>query len=340
MSDLRVGVVGCGPVGALHAAAVRGTTFARLAGLCDVHPGRARELARRLGADIPCHGTVEELLAREPVDVITVATPDHLHVDVVLAAVAAGRHVFCEKPLATTLSDARRMVQAARERGVLLGVDYNRRFGFGYRIARQLCDEGRLGTVRSVLIQVVDRTPPPEVALTPEVILTTLLTHHLDLARWFGGEVSRLAVSAGRQEPSGTQLWREVLLTLEYEDGAIGSIAAGYRDGQSRTWERALIIGSRGTVEVDDVTRSATFWASDPDRREVFEPSPFSDSGTFTATIGRHLTCFLECIRTGEPIPVAGEDALRGLELVEAARRSGQTGGAMMVPHRLRTNLD
>ena len=197
-NELRVGVVGCGPIGALHAAAVRSSPVARVVSVCDIDPGRAMELARRLGHDVTPRVRLEEMLEHDAVDVVTVATPDHRHVDVVLSAIATGCHVFCEKPLATTAADALQMVEAAAHRGVALGVDHNRRFGFGYRTARRLIDEGRLGQVHALIFHVVDRTPRPEVALVPEVILTTLLTHHLDLARWFGGEVTRSALASGQ----------------------------------------------------------------------------------------------------------------------------------------------
>ena len=90
---------------------------------------------------------------------VTVAMSDHLHAEVALTAIAAGCHVFCEKPLATTLADAARLVEAAASRGVTLGVDHNRRFGFGYRIALALLDTGKLGDVRQVVFHVLDHNP-------------------------------------------------------------------------------------------------------------------------------------------------------------------------------------
>ncbi len=166
-------------------------------------------------------------------------------------------------------------------RGVMLGVDHNRRFGFGYRTAHALFEDARLGRVRQVLIHVLDRTPRPEVARVPEVILTTLLTHHLDLARWFGGEVASILARFGPGDRAESWLRRDLVLTLGFADGALGVIVAGYRDGQKRTVERADIVGGLGTVRVDDVVRSATFWTDDPDRRQVFEPGTSGDAGSF-----------------------------------------------------------
>jgi predicted dehydrogenase len=325
-APLRVGVIGCGPIGALHAEAVRATPHATLAGVCDAARDRAEALSRRLGGGVLACDRAGDLLDRGAVDVVTVATPDHLHVEVALAAIDAGCHVFCEKPLGTTSADARLLVDGAARRGVMLGVNHNRRFGFGYRTARGLLDDGQLGEVRQVVFHVLDRLPRPEVARFPEVILTTLLTHHLDLARWFGGEVASIRARFGRQDSAPPRLRRDVVLTLGFADGALGAIVAGYRDAQTRTVERADIVGSLGTVRVDDVVRSATFWTIDPDRRQVFEPGTFGDEGAFDSTIRDHLRTFLARLAAGEDPPVSGVDGLRGLELVEAALRSHAEG--------------
>jgi myo-inositol 2-dehydrogenase/D-chiro-inositol 1-dehydrogenase len=331
MAGLRVGVVGCGPIGALHADAVRSCPAARLVSLCDVDLGPARALAGRLGSEIACRGRFEEMLAEDRVDVVTVATPDHLHVDVVLAAVAAGCHVFCEKPLAANAADARRMVEAAARRGVALGVDYNRRFGFGYRTARRLVDEGKIGAVQLLLIHVLDRTPPPEVVTFPEVILTTLLTHHLDLARWFGGDVARLRTRFGEIDLSGPPLRRDVSLVLEFAGGALGKIVAGYRDDQARTVEQAHLVGERGSLHVEDVTGAATSWAADLRHRQTYEPETADADSAFPATITLHVHRFLECVAAGSPPPVPGLEGLRSLELVKAALRSHSAAGFVPV---------
>ena len=111
-------------------------------------------------------------------------------------------------------------------------------------------------------------------------------------------------------------------LTLEFAGGALGSIVAVYRDGQTRTFEHSTLVGSLGSLEIEDVTGAAVYRSTDLDRLEVFKPSPFTDEAVFTTTIGDHLRAFLACVSAGEPPPVPGIDGLRGLELVEAALRS------------------
>jgi predicted dehydrogenase len=330
-SALRVAVIGCGPIGTLHAEAVCRSPLAALVGVCDVDRGRAKRLASRLGRGVLACSRSSDLLEPGRVDVATIATPDHLHVGVALGAIEAGCHVFCEKPLASTAAEARKLVDAAARRSIMLGVDYNRRFGFGYRQARSLLDGGRLGSLRHLFIHVLDRTPRPEVARFPEVILTTLLIHHLDLARWFGGEVAAIDARFGPPDPSASGLRRDVVLSLEFTGGAVGAIVAGYRDGLTRTSESAEIVGSLGSVRVDDVTRTATSWMTDPDQCQVSTPSVFTGEAGFSSTIGEHVRVFLESLATGSSPPVAGLDGLRGLELAEAALRSHAEGRPITV---------
>jgi myo-inositol 2-dehydrogenase/D-chiro-inositol 1-dehydrogenase len=326
---LRVGVVGCGPIGALHAEAMRSSSVATLVSVCDLDRDRAERLASRVGHDVAARGRLSDMLENDAVNVVTVATPDHLHVDVTMEAIAWGCHVFCEKPLATTSAGARKLVAAAARHGVSLGVDYNRRFGFGYRSARRLLDAGKVGDLRHLVFHVLERTPRPEVARVPEVILTTLLTHHLDLARWFGGEVSSISARFGPPDPAVSGLRRDVVLNLGFATGAIGAIVAGYRDGQTRTFERGEIVGSLGTVRIDDVTRATTFWSTDPDHREILEPGVFTNDADFSSTVGEHLRLFLARLSADEAPPVTGFDGLRGLELAEAALRSHAEGRAV-----------
>ncbi len=139
-SPIRAAVIGCGAIGRLHAEAIQHSCHARLTCVCDADRDVAAGLAMATGAK--AFASFDDMLRSEPLDVVTVATPDHLHAAPVLAAIAHGVHVFCEKPLAQTAAEAADIARAAAERGVQVGVDYNRRFGFGYRKARNCATPG------------------------------------------------------------------------------------------------------------------------------------------------------------------------------------------------------
>lgn len=328
---LRVAQVGCGAVGALHAAGIIRSGGARLVATCDASPERAASLAERYQAR--SYSDLRTLLETHGPDAVLVATPDPFHGEIVLAALAAGCHVFCEKPLATTVPEARAMVAAARVAGRELGVDYNRRFGWGYQTARGLVDSGRIGRLWRAVIEVIDGPPALAIREHSLVMLTTLLTHHIDLARWFLGEVQAVHLVTGARRTG--DLVADLVLTLSFASGAIAVIAAAYREGQTRTWERAQLAGQTGSITIDDVTGPVEWMGTDPDRRETIRP-PADDLAAATgaselfATIPRHVAAFLDAIAHGRPCPVAGAEGLAGLAVADAALQSQRAG--KMVP--------
>lgn len=328
LKKLRVAVIGCGPIGNLHASAIADSHCAELTAVCDPDLARATVLAARYHAT--AYADFNQLLSHEKPNVVTIATPDHLHVAPALEAIAAGCHVFCEKPMAETSANAERVVRAANERNVFLGVDYNRRFAFGYRTAKRLFDEGAIGKLQHCLVRVSDPIPPAAVARHPHVIFTTLLTHHLDLMRFFGGEIRRIQATAAQRTPG--ELVSCASLMLQFVAGPIGAIVAGYRAGQTRTSEWMGLGGSAGSLAVEDVTRRVILTGPDADRREVFEPSHFASGAAFYDSLIEHLQCFLNCVNARRSPYVSGQDGLIGLKLAEAAIESLERGCSIEVP--------
>ena len=328
VQPLRVAVIGLGRVGDLHARAIAASEHATLTAVCDSDPKHRQAAGDRFG--VAAYESVERLLAGESLDAVAIATPDHLHVEPALAAIARGCHVFCEKPLAANADEAARIVEAAQRRGVWLGVDYNRRFAFGYRTAKELLNAGEIGALKYCLLRVSDATPPPAVARHRHVMFTTLLTHHLDLMRHFGGEIQRInATSDG--DPS-ERLMRSVSISLTFASGAIGTIVAGYRDGQTRTAEWMELGGSAGSITVEDVTRRVIVSGLDPDCRRTLEPSHVRAGDSFYQSLTDHVQAFLANVAQRCEPPVTGRDGLISLQLAEAAIESLTTGHAVEVP--------
>ncbi len=311
----------------LHAQAIRLSPHTTLVAVCDSERNRAESLARRF--ESRTYDDLSLLLQHELPDVVTVATPDHLHLDIVLKAIAAGCHVFCEKPLATELRDAQRMSDAAVQQGVWLSVNYNRRYSFGYRKAKELIGSGRIGEVKHAIISVTDRTPSPKVARKPTVILTTLLTHHIDLLRYFCGEVTSVHARFSDATPNG--LLEHVILSFQLAGGAVATIVAGYRDDQSRTTERMEISGTRGSIVVEDVTRSVKLIALETDRVELFQPNHFVASDSFYATVTDHVQDFIEHIAEDREPLNSGREGVRGLKIAAAAVQSHREGKSVEV---------
>ena len=323
---LRVAVIGCGPIGRLHAQAVVGSESADLVGVCDTD----EQKVARVGSlfNVRAYRSYEEMFSAERLDVVTIATPDHLHVAPTMAAIQRGLHVFCEKPLAASLSEAESMTHAAAEFGVSLGVDYNRRFGFGYCQARKLLDVDPNKAVRQAVLQVCDGLPAA-VAEQPYALLTSLASHHLDLLRWFGGEVQRVQANLRGPAPDRPH---HVTILLESTRGALSCLQASWRAGQTRTTEHLRLIADNQVICVEDVQQEVTVWHESPDSSRHYLPNVFAEGNRFYDTVLTHVSAFLNAMAKGHEAPVSGQDGCATLRLIEAAIESHHTGRRIDIP--------
>jgi predicted dehydrogenase len=326
---LRVAVIGCGFIGELHARAVQDSPNAVLVATMDVDLDRAKRIAGN--GDTRAYWSLDHLLANEPVDVVTVATPDHLHFEPTMRALERGVNVFCEKPLSMSLEECQAMVAAADKAGVQLGVDYNRRFGFGYRKAKELIDGGRIGDVIHSTLRVTDGIPSFVKGRGPYALLTSLLTHHIDLLRWLCGEIESVHARFAHPNKEEGQ-FRDVLLSFRFKGGAHGALVGGWREGSTRTIEWSEVGGTAGVVQIDDVQRNCTWHGLSPDVLEVYRPNYFWGEDTaFYATLDTHVKAFLSRLSQGQPAPVSGAEGVRGLEVVNASIASHESGQEVAV---------
>ena len=156
MKSLGIGMVGYGGIGRVHALAYRAIPFhyglpadaVRIAGVATTRDESARQAAHEVGCDF-CTADFHQLLARGDVDVIDCSVPNHAHEEIVTAAAAAGKHVYCEKPISRTVAEARRMVAAVEQAGVKSQMTFNFRFLPAITRAKQLVEEGFLGRLFS-----------------------------------------------------------------------------------------------------------------------------------------------------------------------------------------------
>ena len=151
---VRLGIVGAGIWGAMHARAYAQNPMAELVAVCDLDVGRARLLAEKYA--IPKVFTSVDEMLEEGLDGISVATPDHAHTAVVLKAAARGVHILVEKPLATTVEECAAMITAAKQAGVFLMVDWHNRWNPPYYYAWQAIRNGELGDVSYIYYRLSD----------------------------------------------------------------------------------------------------------------------------------------------------------------------------------------
>ena len=329
---VRVALIGSGRMGAFH-----GETLARrlpgavLAAVADPAPGAAERLATTLGA--PKFFTdAADAFADPEIDAVVIAAPARFHADLAVAAADAGKGVFCEKPMAITLADADRVINAARAAGVVLQVGFNRRFAADWAAARALLDDGRLGTPR--LLRSVTRDPggfdPARVA--PNTIFLETLIHDFDALRFLNPGASAVEVFATATalvEPE----WRDrglldtAVVVVRFDNGAVGTAEACFEASYGYD-VRGEVLGSGGMATMGDGRRTGMVFSAAPGQ---LTETVRSDQELLSAAYVAELAAFVDAVRLGTPAPVGGEDARSALEIALAAAQSVETSRPVLI---------
>lgn len=188
----RVGIIGCGGIAkGKHLPSLSKLDRVELAAFCDIVEERAEEAKQKYGSsDAKVYADYRELLQDETLDIVHVLTPNNSHAEISIAALEAGKHVMCEKPMAKTAADAKLMLEAAERTGKKLTIGYNNRFREDSLYLKQLCDAGELGSIYFAKAHAIRRRAVPTwgVFLDEEKQgggpLIDIGTHALDLTLW------------------------------------------------------------------------------------------------------------------------------------------------------------
>ncbi len=227
------GITGCGYIGAAQARVIDSLDGARLVAVHSATGAGAERVSAALGCDVAA--SIDDLVARSDVDAVIVASPNDAHREPVTKAAGAGKHVFCEKPFALSLADTDAMLAACRSAGVTLMVGHMMHFYDGVLLMKRWIDEGAIGRP---LVAHVERTgwedPQPQVSWKKRQERSGgHLFHHIheiDLLQWLVGPATRVYAAGGNLAHQGSGFGDEddvILLTLEFERGALGTMQYG-----------------------------------------------------------------------------------------------------------------
>lgn len=327
-------VVGCGWVGRdLVAPAIEACPDADLVALCDPDP-------IRLGAAVGTHpqavgcADVDTVLARPDVDAVYVATPNHTHAAVVVAAAQAGRHVLCEKPMAVTVEEATAMVEACDAAGVRYATAFDQRYHAAHRRVRQLVADGALGVVTLVQVHYAcwlgeDWTPWPgrttdnwriDPARAGGGAMIDLAPHSIDLVPYLLADEWTDLVAMEQHCVHGYDVPDGAVLVGRLDGGALASISVSYNSPERLPRRRLELHGTRAMAEAIDTMgqtaggRLTLVGAADGTRADV-PIAPEHDRSPFLAQI----EAFTEHVLHDVPLPVSPATDVRHVDLLTAA---------------------
>ncbi|GAA3696971.1 Gfo/Idh/MocA family oxidoreductase [Gordonia hankookensis] len=333
-TPVRVATIGAGRIGSSHTELIaRHVPGAVVAAVADPVDGAAERLAGAVDAGFAT-ADIDVVLASPDVDAVLITAPARSHSELVCRAAAAGKHVFCEKPMAVTLDEADRAIAAASDADVVLQVGFNRRFASGFAAARRAVDDGRVGTPQ--LLRSLTRDPGPwhvDPARVPQwtIFLETLI-HDFDTLCFLNpgarpASVHAFADALIRPDAKASGHLDTAIVTIAFDNGAIATAEASFSALYGYD-VRGEVFGSAGMATAGDGrTSDMTFYgaagiAIDTARRDTVL--------LHNAYVGE-LTAFVESVRSGSPAVVGGADARTALQIALAAIRSVETGRTVTV---------
>ena len=318
---VRLAFAGAGGIARTHSKCLQENPKVTVVGVIDRNKDAASRLAALHNAAV--FDNLEDCLSE--VDAVYVLTPPSFHREYSVQAMEAGKHVFCEKPLATTLEDGEAMVDAARRNGVKLMTAFNHRFRKGFRRLKEVADSGCLGEVISYWCQRIGMGTPGKGnwRVDPELLCgmtVESLSHDIDMLRWIVGEVNTV----------NSTVYESISAYPGFDDNAtaVMTLACGGSAVIHSSWSAHLgrnsrgIIGTKGTayLEGPGLWTLKTLRCKTVDMDEAMEENLDDDDFSY-AEEDDH---FLDCVANDRELLVTGEDGLAALKVSLAMLKSHQ----------------
>jgi myo-inositol 2-dehydrogenase/D-chiro-inositol 1-dehydrogenase len=328
---IRVGLIGCGRIGWVHADSVTVHGRAELARVVDPVEAAAREVGERFGA--PWGTDVDAVLGDPAIDAVVVASPTPTHVDLLTTAVRAGKAVLCEKPIDLDIArvDACRAAIGPLADRVMLG--FNRRFDPSFADIRARVAAGEIGTLEQLTIISRDPAPPPAgYVATSGGLFRDMTIHDLDMARFFLGEVVEVTATAANLVSAEIAEAGDVdtaVVVLRGSGGALCSITNSRRAAFGYD-QRLEAFGALGMLAAANQHPTSVRF-SGSDRTDVAPPYHAFFLDRYTPAYRAEMDAFVTGVEQGTPFSPGFTDGRAALVLADAANESLRTGAAVKV---------
>ncbi|MEI3102418.1 MAG: Gfo/Idh/MocA family oxidoreductase [Oscillospiraceae bacterium] len=337
---IKIGILGCGKIAQVrHIPEYAENPDVELAGFYNPSRKRAEEQAEKYGGKV--YDTAEELLADKSIDAVSICAANYAHAELTIKALEAGKHVLCEKPMATTLADCEAMVECAKRTGKFLMIGHNQRLAKAHVEAKRLIDQGLIG--RIITFRTTFGHGGPETwAINPGKnvwffdkkkaamgAMADLGVHKTDLIQFLTGQrvvrtTARL-VTLDKRGEDGELIGVDdnAVCIYEMSGGAFGTMTASwtYYGAEDNS---TVLYGSKGIMRIyDDPAHSIVVKLADGEEQTYdVEQIQTNDNQTKSGVID----LWVECLKNNTPPEISGESALYAMRAVFASIESSQTG--------------
>ena len=334
MERIGVGVIGCGGMGRSLATSAHAVEGIEVICVSDLQ----KTLAEKLSADLNASYTLDyhALLADDRIQAVLIASPPFLHPQMAVDAANAGKHVFCEKPMAPTLEDCDAMIAAADENGVKLTIGLVCRYHATHSTVHEIVQSGLLGAPACMMVHRIGGPWRSGYSHTPWRLeraksggsLMEINAHEIDFMRWTCGDVTAVYAAGGQYIQHESDYPDVVLASLQFKNGAVGLLHSSH----------VSAVGGYGG-RVDCESGSIYFpqiWGGDA----TIQIKPFEGEGEqikianieVPPPVQEEIRVFVDAIRNDRPPPIIGLDGRAAVEIALAAYQSVESGQPVSLP--------
>jgi myo-inositol 2-dehydrogenase/D-chiro-inositol 1-dehydrogenase len=324
----NVAVFGAGRIGRIHSTNLASLSGVKLKYVCDPVPAAASDLAQKLGAEV---STIDAVLADKSIDAVAICSSTDTHSDLITRAAAAGKHIFCEKPVDLSVPRAIACGEAVKAAGVSCMIGFQRRFDPTFNDASRRLLAGEIGTPEMLIITSRDPgAPPADYIKASGGIFRDMLIHDLDVFRWIlcsdGDEAEWLSATASvLTDPAIKTLgdYDSTAVTIRTKKGRICQINTTRRAAYGYD-QRFEVLGSTGLLQCGNHTPTAVVqWNANgitADKPEAFFLQRYA------AAYRLEIAHFFECLQTGAAFKTTVADGVAAQILADAATQSANSG--------------
>lgn len=322
---INIGLLGAGRIGQVHAKTLITLPGARAAAVSDFLPEAADALASSTGAAVM---TSDAIIADPNIDAVVVGTPTTTHYDIIHQAAAAGKAIFCEKPIDLSVERIHDCIAAVEKAGVQFMTAFNRRFDPNFMKVEAQLRAGAIGDVEMVTIQSRDPSPPPIGYInTSGGLFRDMMIHDLDMARFLLGEdpVEIFAHASCLVDPEIGKAGDidTAMVSLKTASGKLCQISNSRRATYGYD-QRIEVHGSGGMLRADNVlTDTVEMATGDGYRKSVTEPFFLE---RYAAAYSNEMSHFVDCLNSSKAVTPSIQDGLKAQMLADAADESHSSG--------------
>ncbi|MDE5938833.1 MAG: Gfo/Idh/MocA family oxidoreductase [Lachnospiraceae bacterium] len=342
---INVGIIGCGRIAQVrHIPEYEANENARICGFYDINQDRAEELAKKYQAR--AYASYEELLADDTIDAVSVCAANSVHASITIAALKAGKHVLCEKPMAVTLADCEAMAAASKENDRILMIDQNQRLAQAHREAKRMIDEGEIGDILTFRTT-FGHGGPETWSIDPgkntwffdkdKAVMGSMADlgiHKTDLIQFLTSqkivEVTARLATLHKKDSTGQPIGVDdnAFCIYRLSDGAMGTMTASWTHYGAED-NSTVLYGTKGIMKIyDDPVHTIVVTKENGTRKEYdVEAIQTNDSQTNSGMID----VFIDCLENGNEPEISGESVLQAMRAVFVSMESSQKGCTVTV---------